>query len=205
MAIGRPRAFDMNQALDRALEVFCRHGYEGSSVADLTEAMGINPPSLYAAFGNKEGLFRKALDRYIEQKTQFWDRALAEPTARGTVEYLLREGVRYLTEQCNPPGCPMVRGTVSCSEAAESVYQDLITRRAAGEKSLRDRFEQARAEGEFPADLDPADYARYIMAVMEGMSVRASAGATRDELDKVVDMTMRTWPAPTTVPAAQPA
>jgi AcrR family transcriptional regulator len=184
----------MDQALDRALEVFCRNGYEASSVADLTEAMGINPPSLYAAFGNKEGLFRKALDRYIEQKTQFWERALQAPTARGMVEQLLRDGVAYLTEQCDPPGCPLVRGTISCSEAAEAVQRDLIARRAVGETALRERFQRARAEGEFPTDLDPADYARYIMAVMEGMSVRATAGATRAELDKVVDMTMRTWP-----------
>ena len=80
MAMGRPREFDLDRALDQALEVFWRNGYEGSSIAELTEAMGINPPSLYAAFGNKEGLFRRALDRYTEQHGRYWDDALAAPT-----------------------------------------------------------------------------------------------------------------------------
>ena len=105
MAIGRPREFDLDKALDQALEVFWRNGYEGASIADLTEAMGINPPSLYAAFGNKEGLFRKALDRYVEQRTDFWNEALEAPTARGMVEHLLRDSADFLTEECNPPGC----------------------------------------------------------------------------------------------------
>ena len=89
MAIGRPRAFDMDQALDRALEVFWRKGYEGTTICDLTAAMGINPPSLYAAFGNKEGLFRKALDRYGALRTAFWEEALNAPTARAVAETLL--------------------------------------------------------------------------------------------------------------------
>ena len=88
--MGRPREFDLDQALDQALEVFWRNGYEGASIADLTAAMGINPPSLYAAFGNKAGLFRKALDRYVEQRTKFWHDAFEAPTARGVVEHLLR-------------------------------------------------------------------------------------------------------------------
>ena len=85
----------------------------------LTEAMGINPPSLYAAFGNKEGLFRRALDRYVQQRTGFWNEALAAPTARGMIAHLLRESANFLTEKCNPPGCLLVRGALSCSEAAD--------------------------------------------------------------------------------------
>src|SRR3977135_3622143 len=100
MAMGRPRAFDMDEALERALQVFWRKGYEGASLTDLTEAMGINPPSLYAAFGNKEGLFRKALDRYAVRRTAFWDEALAAPTAREMVAILLRETALFLTEDC---------------------------------------------------------------------------------------------------------
>src|SRR5262245_43495035 len=119
VAIGRPREFDLDKALDRALEVFWRKGYEGSSIADLTAAMGINPPSLYAAFGNKEDLFRKALDRYVAERTHFWSEALAQPTARASVGHLLRESANFLTETCNPPGCLMVRGALACSEAGE--------------------------------------------------------------------------------------
>src|SRR5262249_47732372 len=119
VAMGRPREFDVAQALDRALLVFWRNGYEGASIAELTAAMGINPPSLYAAFGNKEALFRKALDRYVELHAKFWHDAFEAETARGVVEHLLRESVDFLTDPRNPPGCLLVRGGLACSEGAE--------------------------------------------------------------------------------------
>jgi AcrR family transcriptional regulator len=191
--MGRPREFDVDQALDHALEVFWRNGYEGASVAELTHAMGISPPSLYAAFGNKEGLFRKVLDRYVAQRTRFWHDALKAPTARGTVEHLLSGTVDFLSDECNPNGCLLVRGAMSCSEAADAIARDLTARRGEGEVMLRDRLEQGRANGELPPGLDPADYARYIMTVLEGMSVRAAGGAGREELSKVADMALRSW------------
>ncbi len=191
--MGRPREFDVDQALDQALEVFWRNGYEGASVADLTQAMGISPPSLYAAFGNKEGLFRKALDRYVEKRTTFWQEAVKAPTAREMVERLLAGTVDFLSDECNPSGCLLVRGAMSCSEAADTIARELTARRAEGETILRDRLEQDRAKGTLPPDLDPADYARYVMTVLEGMSVRAAGGASRDELRKVADMALRTW------------
>jgi AcrR family transcriptional regulator len=194
MAMGRPREFDVEKALDRALDVFWRNGYEGASISDLTEAMGINPPSLYAAFGNKEGLFRKALDRYATQRARFWDEAREAETARDMVEHLLRASADFLTEECNPPGCMIVRSAMSCSEAADAIRRELDARRAGGELILRERLEHAKDEGELPAGLEPADFARYIMTVLEGMSVRAAAGANRAELHKVADLALRTWP-----------
>jgi AcrR family transcriptional regulator len=193
--MGRPREFNATRALDKALQVFWRNGYEGASIAELTAAMGINPPSLYAAFGNKEGLFRKALDLYAEQRTKFWNQAFEAATARGVVEHLLRESANFLTEARNPPGCLFVRGALSCSEAAKAIQRELAARRAAGEVKLRERLEIATKDGEMPPELDPADYARYIMTVMEGMSVRAASGAARKELHKVADMALRAWPA----------
>jgi AcrR family transcriptional regulator len=195
VVMGRPREFDVDQALDRALDVFWRNGYEGTSISDLTAAMRINPPSLYAAFGNKAELYRKALDRYIEQRTNFWNEAFEAPTARGVVEHLLREGANFLTEECNPGGCMLVRGAMSCSEAEAALKRELAARRKVGEVRLRERLERAKAEGEMPADLDPIDYARYIMVVLEGMSVSSAGGATRKDLHKVADMTLRAWPA----------
>jgi AcrR family transcriptional regulator len=194
VAIGRPREFDLDKALDHALEVFWRNGYEGSSIADLTEAMGINPPSLYAAFGNKEGLFRKALDRYVAQRTQFWNVAMGAPTARGAIEHLMRESADFLTEECNPPGCLMVRGALSCSEAADAIRQELAERRNAGEALIQVRVERAKAEGEVSPTTDAAGVACYVMTVLEGMSVRAAGGASRVELHKVADMALRTLP-----------
>jgi AcrR family transcriptional regulator len=193
--MGRPREFDVEKALDQALEVFWRNGYEGSSIADLTEAMGINPPSLYAAFGNKEKLFHKALDRYAAQRVRFWDEARAAATARGMVEHLLRASADFLTEECNPPGCMIVRSAMSCSEAADAIRRELDARRAGGELILRERLERAKDDGQLPDGLEAADFARYIMTVLEGMSVRAASGASRAELHKVADMALRTWPA----------
>jgi AcrR family transcriptional regulator len=202
MAIGRPREFDFDKALDQALQVFWRNGYEGSSIADLTEAMGINPPSLYAAFGNKEGLFRKVIDRYVERYGCFWEVARTAPTAREMVEHLLRASADFLTEEHNPRGCLFVRGAMACSEAAEKIRDELVARRATGEVMMRERLERAIATGEIAPELDPADYARYIMTVLEGMSVQAAGGASRVDLHKVADMTLRTWPATQVVDGA---
>jgi AcrR family transcriptional regulator len=198
LTMGRPREFKLDEALDRALQVFRRNGYEGSSVAELTEAMGINPPSLYAAFGNKEALFRKALDRYAVRRTAHWDEALNEPSARRMIEVLLRETALFLTEECNPPGCLLVRSTVSCGETAEVIRKELASRRTAGEVAIRERLERAIADGELSGNVSPADFARYITTVLEGMAVQAAGGATCEEMLRVADMALRIWPLATT-------
>src|SRR2546425_106227 len=114
--VGRPRAFDTDRALDRALRVFWQKGYEGTSLSDLTRAMDINRPSLYAAFGNKAALFRKVLDRYAEGPASYVREALNEPTARAVVERLLRGAARLQTDPRNPRGCLIVQGELSCSK-----------------------------------------------------------------------------------------
>jgi AcrR family transcriptional regulator len=191
---GRPRAFDVEKALDRALEVFWRKGYEGASLLDLTRAMGINRPSLYAAFGSKEGLFRKALDRYAEGPAAYVRAALNAPTARAVAERLLGGSVDLLTDRRNPRGCLLVQGALACGEAAESVRRELAARRASGEVAVRQRFERALADGDLPADSDPADLARYVVTVMRGMAVQAAGGAGREELRRVAEMALRAWP-----------
>ena len=195
MATGRPRAFDIEKALDRALQVFWRKGYEGTSVSDLTKAMGINRPSLYAAFGNKEALFRKALERYTEGPAAYMRTALDEPTARAVVERLLRGVVDLLTDPGTPRGCLAVQGALACGDAADAVREELIARRAAGEAALRQRLERAIADGDLPADADAADLARYVTTVSQGMAVQAAGGASREELQRVVEMALRAWPA----------
>ena len=192
--MGRPREFDVNDALDRAIEVFWRNGYEGSSVAELTEAMGVSPPSLYAAFGNKEGLFRRALDRYIEKHGAYWDKAVAEPTARGMAEQLLRGCADFLAQKNNPPGCMFARSAASCGEGADTIRQELTARRAEGEAKVRKRLERAKAAGELPRDQSPTDLAHYLMTMMDGMAARAACGASREELRKVAELALRAWP-----------
>jgi AcrR family transcriptional regulator len=192
--LGRPRAFDPDTALEGALRVFWKKGYEGTALSDLTAAMGINRPSIYATFGNKEALFRKALDRYSERMTCYTAEALKEPTARAVAERLMVGTAELLSCPGNPKGCLMVQGALACGDEAAPVRKELISRRATGEAELRERFERARAEGDLPAGADAGDLARYVMAVMHGMSVQSAGGASRAELQGVIDLSLRAWP-----------
>jgi len=191
---GRPRQFDVDTALDQALGVFWEKGYEGASLADLTQAMGVNRPSLYAAFGNKEELYRKALDRYESSYGCHVQRALSQPTAREAAEQLLRGAVELLTNPSTPFGCMMVSGALACSGEAEPIRQELNARRRAGELAIRKRFKQAVADGDLASDADVAGLAGFVATLLRGLSVQAAGGGTRHELMRVVDLAMRAWP-----------
>ena len=195
MAMGRPRAFDMDQALDQALHLFWEKGYAGTSITDLTEAMGINPPSLYAAFGNKEKLFKKALDRYEGLRDQILEEAFAAPTAREAVTRLLEGTAERLSDKCNPRGCLMVQGALSGGEECEAVKRDLSSRRAGGEALIRKRLKRAKREGDLPSDADAAALARFVATVMHGMAVQAAGGVAPKELRGIVKTALRAWPA----------
>jgi AcrR family transcriptional regulator len=188
---GRPRSFDKVQALDRALQVFWSKGYQGASLSDLTAAMGIEKPSLYAAFGDKEQLFRRVLDHYQQGHARYMQAALLEPTARGVVERLLRESADLGADPHTPRGCLYVQGALACGNEAECVRTELISRRAAGEAALRKRLQRAKKEGDLPKTTDPAGLARYIVAVLHGMSVRSSSGASRKELRGIAETALR--------------
>jgi AcrR family transcriptional regulator len=192
--MGRPRSFDIDKALDRALQVFWQKGYEGTSLSDLTKATGVNRPSLYAAFGNKETLFRKALDRYTEGPAAYVREALEEPRARVVAERLLRGAVDLLTNPRTPQGCLMVQGALSCGEAADPIRQELVLRRAAGQAAIRQRFKRAIRDGDLPVGTNAADLARFVATVIHGMAVQAAGGASRDELGRVVQTALRAWP-----------
>ena len=194
MPIGRPREFDLDEALDCALQVFWRKGYEGTSLPDLTAAMGINRPSLYAAFGNKEALFRKALDRYAERSSACIRAALEELTARDVVERLLNVAADRQADGHSPPGCLVVQAALACGETADAIRHELIARRTAAQAALGERLEQAKSSGDLPADVDPLDLARFISTVIQGMAVQAASGASRDELQRVIDLTLLAWP-----------
>src|SRR5580765_7063178 len=160
--LGRPRAFDPDAALERALQVFWRKGYEGASLSDLTRAMRINRPSLYAAFGDKEHLFRRALDRYEEGPASYACEALKEPTARAVVERLLYSSADAMSDPRYPRGCLFIQGALACGDEAVSVKRELSSRREAGEQALCERLERAKSEGDLPPDSDPVALARYV-------------------------------------------
>lgn len=191
---GRPRQFDTEQALEGAMQVFWRKGYEGASLADLTSAMGINPPSLYAAFGSKEALFRQVLDRYDALHGSYTARALLAPTAREVAEQLLRGAVNLHGRPQNPAGCLGIQGVLACGEASDALRKEQSARRIAGETAIRKRLQRAKAEGDLPKDSSPADLARYLRAVICGMAIQSADGATRKDLQKTAELTMRAWP-----------
>jgi AcrR family transcriptional regulator len=193
--VGRPRSFDADAALDRALRVFWRKGYEGASLPDLTKAMRINRPSLYAAFGNKEDLFRKVVDRYDSGPAVYTREALERPTAREVVERLLEGAVDLLTDPRNPGGCLMVQGALAAGKGGEAVRRELAGRRAAGVVALRRRFRRAIAEGDLPDDADAAVLARFVATALHGMAVQAASGAAPQEQPRVAAMFLRGWPS----------
>jgi len=193
ITMGRPREFDIETALDEAMEVFWRHGYEGSTIAELTGAMGINPPSLYAAFGSKEGLLKAALDRYSQKRAECMADVLQAPTAREVVERLLLKLADLQTDPKNPPGCLLVAGGLACGVGSENIPFELAAHRAQSEDQLRERFIRAREEGDLAEDSDPAALARYLSAIMAGLGVLASAGATREQLREVAMVAVKAF------------
>jgi AcrR family transcriptional regulator len=190
--LGRPRAFDPDAALDRAMHVFWAKGYEGASLSNLTRAMRINRPSLYAAFGNKEQLFRKVLDRYMSGPLAWFGKALALPKARNMVEQIFLGTARMAEDPRVPPGCLLVQGALACGTA--SVRKEVAARRATAEVALRRRLQRAKREGDLPKNADPAELAHYVMTVIRGMAVQAAGGASRDQLHRVAQIALRAWP-----------
>ena len=191
---GRPRAFDPDAALERAMHVFWAKGYEGASLSNLTRAMRINRPSLYAVFGNKEQLFRKVLDRYVDGPLAYFGKALAAPNARDVVEQIFLGAAKMAGDPKIPAGCLMVQGALAVGDAAGSVRKEAAGRRAAGEVALRRRLQRAKREGDLPKNADPAELSRYVMTVLQGMAVQGADGARPAQLRRVAQMALRAWP-----------
>jgi AcrR family transcriptional regulator len=189
---GRPLAFDPDTALDRAMHVFWAKGYEGTSLSNLTRAMRINRPSLYAAFGNKEELFRRVLDRYMDGPVAYFGKALAASKARDVVEQIFLGTARMAEDPKIPAGCLMVQGALACGNA--SARKEVAARRVAAEVALRRRLQRAKREGDLPKSADPAELAHYVMTVVRGMAVQPAGGANRDQLRRVARTALRAWP-----------
>ena len=190
---GRPREFDMDKALERAMDLFWRQGYEGTSMADLTRELGITRPSLYAAFESKEALFLKALDLY-EARAGYREAALSAPTASAYARALLEGAADLHGDKKNPPGCLGVQGALACAPQSDKIRIELIRRRKIGERIIRDRLKRAKAEGDLPPEADPDDLARYLSIVIYGITVQAAGGATRKELRNVAELALRNLP-----------
>ncbi|HEX7710237.1 MAG TPA: TetR/AcrR family transcriptional regulator [Sphingomonadaceae bacterium] len=191
---GRPREFDVDQALAAALRVFWTKGYEAASLTDLTEAMGVTRPSLYAAFGNKEALFKQALDLYEREKLAYVRRALEAETAREVAQRLLLGALDNCTAQGEPRGCLGVISSVACASENSSIREYIQARAESARNAIIDRMQAAVAAGDFAVPVEPEAIARYLNAVLQGLSVQAGAGASREELQRIIDTTLAMWP-----------
>jgi AcrR family transcriptional regulator len=176
------------------MHVFWAKGYQGASLSDLTRAMRINRPSLYAAFGNKEQLFRKVLDRYVNGPLAYFEKALLEPKARDVVEQIFLGAARLAEDRGVPAGCLMVQSALAVGDEAGAVRKEAAARRAASERALRRRLQRAKREGDLPKSVDPTDLARYVKTIMHGMAVQSAGGASPDQLRGVAQVALRAWP-----------
>ncbi|MES2637584.1 MAG: TetR/AcrR family transcriptional regulator [Pseudomonadota bacterium] len=192
---GRPLEFDQKMALEAAMNVFWSRGYEGTSMAELTEVMGINKPSIYAAFGNKEELFRQALAHYVAGPAAFVTEVKKQSTARQVVESFLQQAAAFFTNKNTPNGCLIVQAALTCGQSSSVIQRELIVYRKRFEDSFAERFEVAKAQGDLPLQVNSQQLAKYIATIHQGMSVQASSGATHEELKAIVEMALRNWPS----------
>jgi len=189
---GRPREFDAEKALDRAMRVFWRKGFLGASMTDLTRAMRIGRPSLYAAFGDKEQLFHKALERYFAGPSSYAHRSLDAPTARAVVEQILYGAINMLTGPGSPATCMWVRCALSSGDGR--MRAKFAAQRAEGHALLQKRFDRAVERGDLPSRSDTNALAHLVLTVNYGLTVQATTGATRKELERIADAVLRDWP-----------
>lgn len=192
--MARPRKLDESSALEAMLDVFWRKGYEGTSYADLVVAAGVERPALYAAFGNKEALFGRALEWYNARHASYIPEALTRATSRQVVEAIFSGVIELCTRDPQRPGCLGVNAALATSDDAEPVRQGLIKWRTDAETALRRRLNAAQAEGDLPADANPAALSAFVQAVAQGMAVQAKSGASRARLSSVARQAMKAWP-----------
>ena len=164
-------------------------------MTELTHAMGITKPSLYAAFGNKEQLFRKALDLYETEKLAYTREALRQPTARAIAEHIMRGAIEAQTSSCDPKGCLGVIGVTACGAEAESIKAEVVKRRASSSAALVERFRQAQRDGDLRDQVEPEALAQYLFTILQGMAVQAGAGASREDLEQVMATSLMLWPS----------
>jgi AcrR family transcriptional regulator len=189
--MGRPIGFDKEAALDAAMKAFWKRGYEGTSIADLTEVMGLNPPSIYAAFGDKKTLFQLAAKHYADGPAQYQAKALREPTLGGGIRALFRNAVEFLTDPEHQSGCMTLTGAMACSVEADSAKELMAEIRRQNEAALRVRLKQARKSGELATEVNIGDYARYLSTLLGGLAIQSASGVSRAEMKRIADIAVR--------------
>lgn len=193
---GRPKQFDRDDALDKALELFWRHGYEATSLTDLVEATGAKAPTLYGEFGNKEGLFRAAAERYMSKFAQRGKALLADPACNvaQAAENFLRDTAAMYTDKQLPSGCFIICTSAALSSSSDDVAKMLRARHHFQENMLTEFLQTRQIKGELPSSAHVPTLAKYLTCILQGMSVQARDGATHEDLDAIVSLLMKVWP-----------
>ncbi|HAB23286.1 MAG: TetR/AcrR family transcriptional regulator [Pantoea sp.] len=194
---GRPKTFDRDAALDKALTLFWTHGYEGTSLSDLVAATGAKAPTLYAEFENKEGLFRAAMERYIERFSAERNAALQDESksVAEAIEGWFRATAACFTNCDTPAGCFFICTSTALSSSSSEIAHMLRQQHDAQQQTLLDFLTARQQRGDIPAQVDILSLARYLACMLQGMSVRAREGAPKADLDNIIDTLMAMWPA----------
>ncbi|WP_411141559.1 TetR/AcrR family transcriptional regulator [Streptomyces sp. x-80] len=191
---GRPRSYDPELALNSAMLTFWTQGYEGTSMSHLTTAMGMSAPSIYAAFGDKETLFYKVVERYMAGPGAYLHAALDQPTAEALARTFLHSAVEAVTGDRTPHGCLIVQGALAVGPRSASVREYLTRLREDGVKSLADRLQSFSGADGLPPGSDPSALARLLVTVVQGLAVQAASGVPRETLHTVADQMVTCWP-----------
>jgi AcrR family transcriptional regulator len=191
---GRPKSFDTDEALEKAMRLFWARGYDGVTIRDLTKVMGINRPSLYGTFGNKEELFKQALNRYMRGYFSSAGFASQPTSTLAAVAAMLHAAADFLANPVHPPGCFEVVVALAGGDESKNVLRELSNVRKGGIEAWRERFARAQREGELPSSPPALDLARYVMTIVTGMTVIARTGATAEDLHRIADLALSSWP-----------
>lgn len=191
--MGRPREFEIDDAIEKATALFWRNGYDGTSLSDLTNAIGISPPSFYFAFGSKEALFRKVIERYFTEQSKIVQAALRKPTPRAVVRHFLNGYVDMLTDPLHAPGCLAMNSSLPCA-GGDPLREWLAKLREETRRRFRDRFAEARGGAGVPARIDADSLARLVLTIAWGMAVEAQSGASRKDLRRTIALALPAWP-----------
>jgi AcrR family transcriptional regulator len=193
--MARPRDFEEAVVLDRAMEVFWRHGYEGASMAELTKAMALNSPSIYAAFGSKRGLFDAVLNRYRERRTAHREYVLAGATAREVARRTLFGAIEWLVAPNEPLGCLLIQAGMSAGVNNDDIPRTILNQRSRTKDLLTERLKRAQEDGDLPESSDPAALTRYLLMVFNGLALQAAEGVSKAALTESAELAMMAWPA----------
>lgn len=191
--MGRPREFEIDDAIDKATGLFWRNGYDGTSLSDLTKTIGISPPSFYFAFGSKEGLFKKVIERYFAEQSKIVEAAFRKPTPRAVVEHFLYGYADMITDPLHAPGCLAMNSSLPCAEG-DPLREWLAELREKTRTRFRDHFAEARGGDGPPAGMDADSLARLVLTIAWGMAVEAQSGASRGDLRRTIALALPAWP-----------